>query len=234
MAQTFLEYLKAEALIAQADAALIPPVDDLEEQCRAIVNAGLMTEDEINEVQFFYKMNVFLDENKIILNQNDINDDFFVEYLSIAIRGFKDYLNLKVTYRDIEITSFLQQELFIYQSLKGSDGNSFIVGIAAPADTLMEMAVELYGQLGKGLDLPEFEQTPEDMHDFYFELLNNINSTCSYKFNLDFDLELPQYRENAALYEPYLYTVGFSVLEYNITIFLVHGDSYNFEVGDNG
>jgi hypothetical protein len=224
MAQSFLEYLQAEGLIAPEDVVRITARADEEAQSREAVDAGILTEEEASDALFYYRMSIFVEENTVSLNNNRLEDVFFAEYLSIVAKGFVDFLKIHVTHDTMEYTNSLTEELIIYQPLIGSGTNRLLVGLAAPAGVLMELAAVLHKRLIDGLDIPAFEKTKEDMIDFYFELINNINSSCSYKFNIDFDLEMPRYQESANLQAALIYTADYSVEEQTIKVFMVKDD----------
>jgi hypothetical protein len=235
MERTFIDYLQAEGFISPEQAAQCPtqlqdgtPLTP-EEAGRKLVEAEVMSEKELADALFYYDMNKLVEENTITLSSDHIEDDFFAEYLNIVKKGFSDFLHAKASCEITAIYSSLQEELIIYQPLVGKEDNMFLTGVAGQEAYLMNMAATLHAKLAEDVDLPPFNPCKEDMLDFYFELLNNINSTCSYKFNINFDMDLPLCHENAVLNAPRIYTAEFMVYDFTITVFLVCGGPSMFQ-----
>jgi hypothetical protein len=234
MAQSFTNYLKEEGFITseQAEACQSQNTDSglsPEQEGQQLVDAQIMTAKELADALFYFNMNNFVEENTVTLSSDHMDDDFFTEYINIIKRGFADFLHVKVTCTEANIYASLQEEIIIYQPLLGQEDNMFLTGIKGSEDYLTRAATVLHKKLAENVDLPPFNPTKEDMLDFYFELLNNINSTCSYKFNINFDMELPLYQENAILNASRIYTADIAFNDFVLNMFLICGGSSWFE-----
>jgi hypothetical protein len=174
-------------------------------------------------------MDVFIDENIVSLNIDLKEEILFDEYTDIVVKGFHDFYNLRVNHSSVKRIKSLENELFVYQPLNGSGNNHFLVGFSGSYDALMALAADLHKQLRMNSAIPAFENNREDMIDLYLETLNNINSSCSYKFNVDFGLDIPEYTENAVLTAPHIYTAHFYVFDHIINVFLINGKTHRFE-----
>jgi len=232
MTQSFIVYLQAEGFITPEDVLKCGDYSEgmlPEDEGGLLLDAGVFNQEELDDALFYYNMNAFLEENTIELPAEHTDDEFFTEYMRIVKHGFTNFLHVETKNGDMEIYSTVREEAIIYQSLMGHDKSPFITGIAGPEAYLTEAAAVLHKKFAEEMELPDFEPCREDMLDFYFELLNNINSSCSYMFNIEFDLSLPEYKENAELSAPQIYTAPFKYLDYTISFFLICGSAYAFK-----
>ena len=244
MSQNFLNYLQDQGRITQDDVKRFMELyrKDAEERPYAenddspevkignlIVDAGIMTPDEMNDAQLMYKSVSILEDYKIALPQEMVADAFIDEYLAVMKEGFYRVYNINVEYGKKSITTSLQDELFIIQLVIGNGDNSFLAGITAKEPFFRSAASDLFKQLKAGLKLPEFEGEKEDVIDLFAEFLNNVNGFCTFKFNLGFDLRLPEYREHAVLQAPRIHVVPVNFLSHTLNVFLIYGTSYKFK-----
>jgi hypothetical protein len=235
MGNSFIEYLQAGNFIAPEDAAAcraaVPNEKDQtpDKICHILQTSGIMTGKELEDAMFYYNMDNFLESNTITLPEKNIDGVFFGEYLNITVKGFSDFLHTKAAYGEIAVYSSLQESLVVYQPIKGVDGSTLITGFAGPASNMMEAAAELHKKLSEGFKIPHFQHSKEEMVDFYFELLNNINSACSYKFDMGYDLKLPRYQENTIMTAARIYTAEVSVLQFKIIVFVIFNGDCAFE-----
>jgi hypothetical protein len=193
-----------------------------------IVDAGFMTEAEMADALFYFKMNRIVADDTIVLNEGHTGDYLFAQYMEFVKRGFRRIFKLAVELLETETLTALKNEVFVYQPLLGNEDHTLMVGFAANYNDMQAMAGFLHENITNGLDIPAFEESKEETFDLFSEALNNINSPCTYMFNISFDLDLPEVRENAVLTAPLIYSASFMILDYNITVFLVDGASYVF------
>jgi len=244
LAQSFVDYLQGIGWITQNDAERVSELieedaknslyDENNEppeikQGQIIVDAGIMTSHEMEEVLFMYKSACILEEYKIALPEEKFADAFIDEYLSIMQEGFHRVYELNVKYGEKTIETALQDEMIIFQLVLGHGDNHFIAGMTASESVFRGAAADLYEQFKADLKLPAFGGTKEDVVDLISEFVNNVNGFCTFKFNLGFDLRLPEFREHAVLEAPRIHVVPVKFLSHTTNLFLVYGTSYKFK-----
>ena len=239
----FLNFLQDEDHITKDDAKKIKELfNEDAEKClyaenddtpeirisQLILDAGIMTPDEMTDAQLMYRSVSILEDYKIALPEEMVADAFIDEYLSVMKEGFYRIYKINVEYGKKSIVTSLQDELFIIQFVIGNGDNSFLAGITANEPTFKSAASDLFNQLKKSLKLPDFGGEKDDAIDLFSEFLNNVNGFCTFKFNLGFDLRLPEYRENAVLQAQRIHVVPVNFLSHTINVFLIYGTSYKF------
>jgi len=246
LAQNFLSYLRSADKITHDDAEKILEMYNKETEKllyaenddppeiklgRMVVDAGIMSAEEMEDIRLLYKSTCILEEYKIAMPEEMFADAFIDEYITIMQEGFHRIYKLDVKFGEKRIAEFMNDEVFISQFVIGNGDNHFLAGIAAKELVLQTAAVDLYDLLKEDLKLPVFGGTKEDTVDLFTEFLNNVNGFCTFKFNVGFDLRLPEFRERAELSAPRIHIVPANFLSHSVDVFLIYGASYKFKKG---
>jgi len=198
-----------------------------------IINEGFMGLEAVVDALTIFNMG--MDVSPIDLPEEQLDDTLADRYLLIVEEGFVNSFYLNVSYGKTTTVSSLSSKAFIFQSVTDGSNIQFLAGIAADEDVLRDLASNLYKRMNSDARVPEFEDTKENAIDFFCETLNLINGICTYRFEVDFDLEAPGYQEQAILKAPKIYVTEMTVLSHVVKLLFIYGASYIFhEKGAKG
>ena len=205
-----------------------PDLPDIK-QGQMVIDAGILTLEKVADSLLMFKSDFVLDDYKVDISEDKMADNFINEYLEIMKEGFSRIYNFDAKYGEISDKDVLEDEIFVYQHVIGDSEHHFLAGVAAKVYALVDVADALYKRAKSDKPMPEFGNQKDDAIDLFSEFLNNVNGFCTFKFNVGFDLTLPDCKEHATLQAPTIHVVPLKIESFTINIFVIYGTSYNFE-----
>ncbi|MDR3090728.1 MAG: hypothetical protein LBU36_00820 [Clostridiales bacterium] len=159
------------------------------------------------------------------------SETFLGKYPLLVKETFKTMLNMELDHHGTTVeTEGRGRTLVAYQKLCDDVGESkTFTALAIRHGKAGELAERYFANLKESARREEAADEDEDAADFCKELLNNINCACTYKYDIDFKLELPESQRNVKLIAKPLYLLRFSEGEFEIDVFAAFGDGFEIK-----
>lgn len=225
--------------LEQAEAAILSKAaedtgeDDIPEallQANAVLAAGFMDATHLYTELIDYKFSTYLTDNLIYLKESSLTYAFVCEYISLFITGLRTMTGVEHLYHNFNVEEKLPCKHVVYQTIYDEPQHlNIITGISTDLDTMRKISQDFYETRTPNREAPLEDEPKEDTIDFFCELLNNINGSCTYRFNIGFDLDLPLYLENTSLTASQILTFDFDYEPYQFTLFIITGQDYDFK-----
>lgn len=169
----------------------------------------------------------YFDEQILTTNAN-VLDDFFIDGYQKIIEGtLSRLLRTAGEIESVEEIEFFERDNFVYQKLvDNAQEFQVLTGLYIDEHTSRKIADEYNTYISNKYNIPKLETTDESVIDFFKELLNNVNGGCTYKFDIDFSLELPESVKNVFLEASPIHRIKIRIKEYSIYFIVVLGDDY--------
>lgn len=169
----------------------------------------------------------YFDEQVLTTTINALDDIFVEGYQKIIAGTLSRLLRTSGEVEGVEEIEFFERDHFVYQKLvDNAQEFQVLTGLYIDENTSRQITDEYNTYISNKYNIPKLETTEESIVDFFKELLNNVNGGCTYKFDIDFSLELPENVKNVFLEASPVYRIKFRIKEYTIYFIVVLGDDY--------